>query len=301
MAPPAQDTPDPAKGLPPVVAPSGRFIAQLFLVPGLIVAGAVAVLLGFTWLAGTGGLAGKKQYLENLRSSNADIRWRTASDLAQVLRRDEQLAADVDFGLSLTDLCRQALADLKRYETDIAAEPPGGPDGKAAERMTKARQQFRSQRSFVQYLGNCLGHLRTPVGGGVLAEIARDPGVHDPKSAALLRRQAVWSLAALGHNLQEVRRAQADRQAAVLEQLDQSAAGEARRAADFLRGRGRSAEIEALLDCADADDPFLRKLSAHALTFWNGQPAEERRIEEALVRLARDDGHGTAIVVTEKD
>ena len=32
------NTPDPAKGLPPVVAPSGRFIVQLFLVPGLIVA-----------------------------------------------------------------------------------------------------------------------------------------------------------------------------------------------------------------------------------------------------------------------
>ena len=49
---PLPPRPDPAAGLPPVVAPSGRFIIQLFLVPGLIVAGAVVILLGFSWLAG---------------------------------------------------------------------------------------------------------------------------------------------------------------------------------------------------------------------------------------------------------
>ena len=49
---PLPSRPDPAAGLPPVVAPSGRFIIQLFLVPGLIVAGAVIILLGFSWLAG---------------------------------------------------------------------------------------------------------------------------------------------------------------------------------------------------------------------------------------------------------
>ena len=67
--------PDPAKGLPPVVPPSGRFIAQLFLVPGLIVAGAVIVLLGFSWLAG--GPRTADAFLRDLDSPNTDIRWRT--------------------------------------------------------------------------------------------------------------------------------------------------------------------------------------------------------------------------------
>src|SRR5205823_2534277 len=96
-------------GLPPVVPPSGRFIAQLFLVPGLIVAGAVIVLLGFTWLSG--GNRGAKAFLRDLDSGNPDIRWRTASDLAQVLKRDEKLAADPAFGLELAGLLKRALAE----------------------------------------------------------------------------------------------------------------------------------------------------------------------------------------------
>jgi hypothetical protein len=296
------NAPDPARGLPPVVAPSGRFIVQLFLVPGLIVGGLLLVVGGLTWLSGGGGVGHKKDYLANLRSANPDIRWRTASDLAQVLRRDEKLASDVDFGLDLTDVYRQALDDLRRFEKE-AAEPVAETAGDAAQKLTKARQKFFSQRSYVQYLGNCLGNLRTPVGEVTLAGVARNPALSDGKSATLLRRQAVWSLAALGHNLQEVQRAPADRKAAVLEQLDRSpvSSTDARRAADSLRGQGRSAGIEALLECAESDDPFLRKLTAHALTFWSGTPAEDKKIEDALLRLARDDGRGTAIVVTEKD
>jgi hypothetical protein len=293
--------PDPAKGLPPVVAPSGRFIVQLFLVPGLIVAGLLLVVGGLSWLSGAGGAGNKKDYLANLRSANPDIRWRTASDLAQVLRRDEKLASDVDFGLDLTDIFRQALDDLRRFERE-AAEPVTDPSGDTAQKLTKARQKFLSQRSYVQYLGNCLGNMRTPVGEAALANVAMNPGLSDEKSAALLRRQAVWSLAALGHNVQELQRASAGQKAVVLEQLDRApVSADARRASDSLRGQGRSAGIGALLECAEADDPFLRKLTAHALTFWSGTPAEEKRIEDALLRLARDDGHGTTVVITEKD
>src|SRR5919204_2160886 len=100
-------SPDPAKGLPPVVAPSGRFIAQLFLVPGLIVAGAVTILLGFSWLAG--GSRSPEQLLKNIDSANADIRWRAANDLAQVLKRDDVLAADASFGLRLAERLNRAL------------------------------------------------------------------------------------------------------------------------------------------------------------------------------------------------
>lgn len=291
--------PESAPGLPPVVPPSGRFIAQLFLVPGLIVAGAVMVMLAFTWLAGGSGAGNKRHYLDNLRSTNTDIRWRTASDLAQVLRRDDALASDVDFGLSLTDLFRQAMDDLRRDEKSAAAEPASDSSGQTAQQLTKARKQYLGQRSYVQYLANSLGNLRTPIGAVALAEVARDPKVADKSTAALLQRQAVWSLAALGNNLEQLKQSAPEKREAVIEQLERASANssDARKAAEFLRGEGRSAGIEALLETARADDPFLRKLSAHALTFWDGTPDENRRIEDSLVRLARDDGHGTNVAI----
>src|SRR5438128_11680673 len=110
--------PDPAKGLPPVRPPSGRHVAQLFLVPGLIVGGAVAILLGFSWLAG--GSRTPDQFLKNIDSANADIRWRAASDLAQVLKRDETLASDPAFALRLAERLQKALDELDRLEQDKA-------------------------------------------------------------------------------------------------------------------------------------------------------------------------------------
>src|SRR5881394_1685814 len=104
---PVSNNHQPDKGLPPVRPPSGRFIVQLFVVPGLIVAVAVLILWGFSWLAG--GTASREKYLEGLRSSNPDIRWRTAHELAQVLLRDRKepepkLAVDAGFALDLADL-----------------------------------------------------------------------------------------------------------------------------------------------------------------------------------------------------
>lgn len=295
--------PAPAPGLPPVVPPSGRFIAQLFLVPGLIVAGALAVGLGFTWLYGVGRPGEKKKYIENLTSTNTDIRWRTASDLAQVLRRDDRLATDVDFGLRLVGLLRQSLDDLARAERDMANEPPDSkPDPTpSGPRLTKARQAFYKQRSFVQYLCNCAGNLKVPVSADVLAELSRKPVVSDEKTNALLQRQAVWSLAALGDNRRHFRDLPEERQTEVLAQLDAESDPAARKAADSLRGRGSPTAVDALLDASAADDPFLRKLAAHALTFWDGPPAEDRRIEDMLVRLAHDDGHGTSVEIGEND
>src|SRR5438445_12499109 len=109
---------EPLKGLPPVQAPSGRHIVQLFLVPGLIVAGAVTILLGFSWLAG--GSRTPDQFLKNIDSANADIRWRAASDLAQVLKRDETLASDPAFALRLAERLQKALDELDRLEQDKA-------------------------------------------------------------------------------------------------------------------------------------------------------------------------------------
>jgi hypothetical protein len=181
----------------------------------------------------------------------------------------------------------------------MANEPPDStsPDP----RLTKARQAFLKQRSFVQYLCNCAGNLRVPVSSEALADLSRKPVVSDPKTGALLQRQAVWSLATLGDNRRNFRDLPEERQAEVLGKLDAESDPLARRAADSLRGRGSPAAVEGLLAAAMADDPFVRKLAAHALTFWDGPPAENRRIEDALVRLAHDDGHGSSVEIGEND
>src|SRR5947207_6621873 len=125
--PPPQ--PPPAPGLPPVHPPSGRHIAQLFLVPGLIVAGAVTILLGFSWLAG--GSRTPQQFLKNIDSANSDIRWRAASDLAQVLKRDEKLASDPAFGLRMVEHLQRGLDELDRLEKDKAKVEGAGDSSSA--------------------------------------------------------------------------------------------------------------------------------------------------------------------------
>jgi hypothetical protein len=287
-------------GLPPVVPPSGRFIAQLFLVPGLIVAGAVIVLLGFTWLAG--GNRGPTAFLRDLQSGNPDIRWRTASDLAQVLKRDEKLAADPDFGLELADLLKRALAELERAE----ATPAAGTQ--SPEEIARERKETLARRGYVQYLCASLGNLITPVGAPVLADLARKSPSRDPKTDALLRRQAVWALATLGDNLPRFGKLTPEQQAGVIEKLTEAAggskgdtAGWARRSLAYFNKSGSLGAIDGLTACAAADDPFLRKQTAHALSFWFGTDEENQRAETALLALAHDDGHGKAIEITKDD
>ena len=90
MEPSSTPAPEqPGKGLPPVAPPSGRFIAQLFLVPGLIVLVSVLLLMMFHGLFG--GSQTAEQYLRQLDSDNPDIRWRAASDLSQAIERSESL------------------------------------------------------------------------------------------------------------------------------------------------------------------------------------------------------------------
>src|SRR5262245_39234907 len=97
---PTRDLPP---GLPPVQPPSARFIVQLFLVPGLIVVVAVLIYLGSSYLVRSSQTP--ESYLRDLDSSNRDIRWRGAHDLAQVLKRPESLAlaSNPGFALDLTE------------------------------------------------------------------------------------------------------------------------------------------------------------------------------------------------------
>jgi hypothetical protein len=288
--------PPSAPGLPPVVAPSGRFIAQLFLVPGLIVAGAVVVLLGFSWLSS--GNRSPEAFLRDLDSANTDIRWRTASDLAQVLKRDDGLATNPDFGLKLAAQLRQAVAELER------GEPAAG--GSAAE-TAREKKEDQARRGYVQFLIASVGNLMTPVGAPVLTDLAKSGAGRDPKVNAMIRRQAVWALASLGEANQRAAKLPEERKTELLAALDRAAdaaPGEqatwARKAAAALRKQAPLGVVAGLAECANADDPFLRQQAALALTFWGGTPDEDRQAEQVLLKLARDDGHGTAIKV-EKD
>src|SRR5205823_1169386 len=65
-----------ARGLPTVVPPSGKFIAQLFLVPLIIVASVFGFLLFVNWLVGS--VRSPSDFLNKLDSPNADVRWRAA-------------------------------------------------------------------------------------------------------------------------------------------------------------------------------------------------------------------------------
>src|SRR6266581_1331870 len=82
MPPPALDP-----GLPPVQPPSGRFIVQLFVVPGMIVLVVLMVLRGLVYYCSSA--LSPDYFLRQLDSDNSDIRWRAASDLAQILKRPE--------------------------------------------------------------------------------------------------------------------------------------------------------------------------------------------------------------------
>lgn len=286
--------------LPPVVAPSGKFIAQLFLVPGLIVASAVVVLLGFSWLAG--GNRSPEAFVRDLESSNPDIRWRTASDLAQVLRRDPGLASNAEFGLKLSAILKQSLGELERAESGQAAA-----GAQSAEATARERKDLLARQAYVQYLIASLGNLMTPVGAPLLGDIAKKSGSRDPKTDALMRRQALWALAALGDNLQKFATLpESDRQA-TRTQLEQAAAGVgdqadwARRSLDYLNKKGPLGAIDSLVACSRDDDPFIRKEAALALAFWFGTAEENQKAEAALAALAQDDGHGTTISIREGD
>src|SRR5262249_30437931 len=108
----------PPKGLPPVVPPSGGFIAQLFLVPGLIVTAVVLLLLVFNWYLN--GSRSPEQFLNNLDNTNPEVRWRAASDLAQILLRDEHLATDARFALSVAERLHTAFNDIAPAEKALA-------------------------------------------------------------------------------------------------------------------------------------------------------------------------------------
>jgi hypothetical protein len=298
-------SPDPANGLPPVVPPTGGFIAQLFLVPGLIVAGAVLLLLGLGWLVG--GARTPEQFLANLDNANPEVRWRAADDLAQVLLRDERLASDPRFALDIAGRLRHAVDEVAPTEQAYAERVRTRPVADA----DPERKQLEAERNYILYLLACLSEFRVPVAVPLLRGLAEGPDVAAEADATVpraegavwpsRRREALWALAKLGDHVRRFGELPEDRRQAVLHALREESDGDGERAAWARAGLALLTPAggprlqgldETFAKCGGDADPFLRKTTAMALNFWEGDAAENARLEETLGRLANDDGRG---------
>jgi hypothetical protein len=287
--------------LPVVVPPSGRFIAQLFLVPFAIVASVVGVLLLVQWLVGSA--RSPADFLGRLDNPNRDIRWRGAEDLAQVLRRDDQLASDPRFGLDLTERLEHVFHDA----TSEAKEPVTRRQASHEKRLPDAEEQ-EPAKDYLFYLTGCVGNLSLPLGAPLLGQMALATKGTDSTSAALGRRRAVWVIAQLGDNLKRFDRLTESRRHSVMDELQgltASSTGFRREWAtttlDYYQGpEAKSLHVlgldEVFAKCAQDQDPLLRSLVAFALNFWEGLPSENVKMEELLVKLTRDDGHGEEVL-----
>lgn len=321
----------PAAGLPPVAPPSGKLMLQLFLVPGLIVGFLVVAWLLGGWLFGVS--YSKESFLSRLKDPNAEVRWRAAENLAQVLLRDDALASDGEFARQLALLLEKTRDAARSAEQGYAerAKTLSKEDAKAEQ------AKLEPDRNFVSYLSACLGGFMVPVGAPVLKELAVQKEGIDPVALALQRRQAVWALANLGENLKRFDKLSGPQKDAVLDQLRvalwdaagggdrvgflKSSAAEKDAAlekldapaqpqhADWLRDalrclRKRAQGVDddmgvgyALIACSrDRDDAYLRELSAFAMNFWRGDAAANARMVDALGALIQDDGEGNDIL-----
>jgi hypothetical protein len=324
---------DPGRGLPAVTPPSGRFIAQLFLVPGLIVTFAVLLILGINYLLVESRTA--EYYLQKLDSKNADVRWRGANDLAQELKRPESVAlrSDARFALDLADRLRAALTELDQAEQAAAPRVRG----LSATDQELAWRKLRPQRDHVQFLAAALGDFTMAVGAPLLCEMALKDDSPDPNSNTHQRRKAIWALGNLGENMKGFAKLSPDKQAELRALLQTEAEGSKERAlwaqnalyyldrkapsgplaySGFFRGLLASTagplqalpfyflrpevpagvvEVDRVLArCARDPDRYLRAQVALVLNFWDSP-----LVEPTLLLLAQDDGHGTLVGIAE--
>jgi hypothetical protein len=281
-------------GLPPVAPPSGKFIVQLFLVPGLIVGVIVCVLLLFNWLFA--GPRSPEAILLKLDNPNTEVRWRAAADLADVLKRDEQLASNAEFAFGLADRAERARESAEPAEKSLEERSASLTPEQALAEAAK----LEPERNYLQYLCACLGNLRVPAGVSVLQKLAEQETGVEPKALAARRRQAVWALADLGQNLRRFDEAKQPDQDVMIAGVDRLADDSSRGIAagklakqfqDRRAGRPSALGVDTTLaKCATARDSFLRELTALALNFWDGSAAENERMEATLLKLGHDDG-----------
>ena len=283
-------SPPPPPDLPPVQPPSGRFIAQLFLVPGLIVFVVVLFVLAINYVFVSGHTPA--QFLRRLDSDNADIRWRAASDLGQMLARKESVAlkTDVGFALDLADRLDKAFATLVEEEAKLAKS---GNDGGSF-------RSLQAQRTFVNFLTAAVGSFDVAVGVPILGDMIAADKSPDIPDEAVRRRTALWTLAKLGSQIKEFDKLKPEQRQLIVSKLRSEAEEslgmrrKAARTALFYAGEGDGPDVvhvdDILAKSADADDRFLRELTGFAFNTWDGPKAEP-----TLVHLLDDHGQGTLV------
>ena len=156
------------------------------------------------------------QILKKLDDPNAEVRWRTAADLAQVLLRDEHLASDADFGLKLADRLNKAHANNKDAE-EVFAKRIGSLSKDDAERE---RKKLEGERTYIGYLSASLGNFMLPIGAPVLRELATQDTGMEPKALFEQRGQALWALINLGDKCKRFDKLNPVEQANIIARLD---------------------------------------------------------------------------------
>lgn len=267
-------------GLPPVKPPSAGFILQLFLVPGVLVAGIVAFIwIFFGWIGA--GPRTPEQFMGELQSETASRRQKAAADLAQLLPRDEALAGNAQFALDLAGLLD---AERKKDPPPVSPKNP--------------QEQAGIDQSI--FLAIALGRFQVPVGMPLFQEIMRDPRNEriSELGPRLRVRNAVWAVSLLGESLAKFDALPDARKDQMTDALRQEAgpgperSGRqkwAQEALEYLRYRrqrpdtpreGRPADdpfalARVLQITAESADEMTRKHTALALAQWN-EPGTEQ-------------------------
>ncbi|MBI2805424.1 MAG: hypothetical protein HYX68_10650 [Planctomycetes bacterium] len=292
----------PSPGLPPVQPPSGRFIVQLFVVPGLIIAAVVLVVLLLNFAVRSS--RDPAYFLQQLDSDNADIRWRGASDLAQILKRTEPATlrwkTDPRFALDLAERLDATFKRLCNEEKALADKAVAGGE----ENKKLIWRKLNKDRDLLAFLAAALGEFHAPVGAPVLCEILKHDNSPDLIGNTHQRRQALAALMNMGGHVRAIGELPAESRARMITGLKEESAGDSARAAwartalYYLDKNALPTKAEqnvelvdaTLARCAADPDRFLRKLTAMAFTFWDGPLAEP-----TLLKLANDDGWGTLL------
>jgi hypothetical protein len=252
------------------------------------------------------------QFLAALDSENADIRWRGASDLAQILKRTEPATlrwkADAKFALDIAERLDAGLQRIIKDEAIVGAKVA------ASKEKNKHRMwhELNRDRDYVSFLASALGEFHAPVGAPILCTIAKHDASPDLKGNTLQRRKAVLALSNMGNNARQFSQIPPEHRQKVIADLKEEAAdGMPSPRADWARTalwyldknavpsnamRGVVKVDETLAVIAEAEDQFLRSLTAMAFTYWDGPLAEP-----TLLKLSQDTGRGRVIGIEEID
>ncbi|MSQ96686.1 MAG: hypothetical protein EXR98_19330 [Gemmataceae bacterium] len=300
---PPNDPGPPGAGLPPVQPPSGRFLAQLFVIPGMIILVLVVLYIGSQMMVSA--QHEPAYFLQQLDSDNEDIRWRGASDLAQILKRTEPATlrwkTDPKFALDIAERLDLTFQQLLKKEKAIAAQAAATED----KNKSLLWRPLQKDRDRLAYLAATLGEFHAPVGAPVLCAILKHDASPDLQGNTQQRRMILWALINMGVSVNDFAKVPAEsRQKLIAGLKDEAAAADVARAArarTALYYLDKSALPHGALEsvskvddtlayCALAEDQFVRKLTALSFSFWDGEQAEP-----TLLKLAADTGWGTLL------